>query len=102
MWFGLARAVTQQAIDKARLSIVLSRLHVLAAVIIASYLIGAIPSPEQVLGIAGAHLHLYDKEPRPGRKVGHITIRGELPADVDGTLGAIRGLPGTYLEGLEA
>lgn len=25
----------------------------------------------------GAHLHLYSKEPRPGRKVGHVTVMGE-------------------------
>jgi len=65
-------------------------------------LIGAVPEPDAVLGVAGAHLHLYDKRPRPGRKVGHVTIRGERPADVDRMLRAIRGLPGTYLEGVEA
>ena len=37
-------------------------------------LIGAIPSPEAVLRIPGAHLHLYGKEPRPGRKLGHVTL----------------------------
>ena len=61
-------------------------------------LIGAVPETDVVLGMAGAHLHLYDKRPRPGRKVGHITIRGEEPGDVDRTLREIRGLPGTHLE----
>ena len=61
-------------------------------------LIGAVPDPNQILGVPGTHLHLYDKDPRPGRKVGHITIRAEEPAEVDRTLRAIRGLPGTYLE----
>ncbi|CAG1772193.1 partial N5-carboxyaminoimidazole ribonucleotide synthase, partial [uncultured bacterium] len=28
-----------------------------------------------VLAIPHAHLHLYDKEPRKGRKVAHATIR---------------------------
>jgi 5-(carboxyamino)imidazole ribonucleotide synthase len=65
-------------------------------------LIGAVPGTEAVLGVAGAHLHLYDKEPRPGRKLGHITIRKEERADVDRTLRAIHGLPGTYLENLDA
>ncbi len=64
-------------------------------------LIGAVPEPDVVLGVAGAHLHLYAKRPRTGRKVGHITIRGEEPDDVDRTLRAIRGLPGTYLETLD-
>lgn len=37
-------------------------------------LIGATPSAEEVLRIPGAHLHLYGKSPRPGRKLGHITL----------------------------
>jgi 5-(carboxyamino)imidazole ribonucleotide synthase len=36
--------------------------------------IGALPDREQVLAVAGAHLHDYAKEPRPGRKVGHVTV----------------------------
>ena len=42
-------------------------------------LIGAIPPAERVLQIPHAHLHLYGKEPRPGRKVGHITLRADTP-----------------------
>ncbi|MDW8329639.1 MAG: 5-(carboxyamino)imidazole ribonucleotide synthase [Candidatus Bipolaricaulota bacterium] len=37
-------------------------------------LIGTTPSSEAVLKIPGAHLHLYGKSPRPGRKLGHITL----------------------------
>ena len=37
--------------------------------------IGEVPEPSQVLAIASAHLHLYGKEPRPGRKLGHVTLR---------------------------
>jgi 5-(carboxyamino)imidazole ribonucleotide synthase len=38
-------------------------------------LIGAAPSPEHVLSVApDAHPHLYGKAPRPGRKLGHITL----------------------------
>ncbi|MBK8131634.1 MAG: 5-(carboxyamino)imidazole ribonucleotide synthase [Gammaproteobacteria bacterium] len=37
-------------------------------------LIGAMPDAARVLAISGAHLHDYGKEPRPGRKVGHVTI----------------------------
>ena len=29
----------------------------------------------RVLAVPDAHLHWYGKEPRPGRKVGHITVR---------------------------
>ena len=60
-------------------------------------LIGELPDPATVLRIDGAHLHLYDKEPRPGRKVGHITVRSDSEAQVEAALEAIEGLPGTYL-----
>lgn len=40
-------------------------------------LIGLIPPTPEVLRVPGAHLHLYGKAPRPGRKVGHITLWGE-------------------------
>jgi len=38
-------------------------------------LVGEIPKIEDILAIEGTHLHLYGKEIRPGRKVGHINIR---------------------------
>ena len=38
-------------------------------------LIGTAPAPEKILAIRGAHLHLYGKESRPGRKLGHITAQ---------------------------
>ena len=37
-------------------------------------LIGSLPQRQNVLEIAGAHLHLYAKEPRTGRKLGHVTL----------------------------
>jgi 5-(carboxyamino)imidazole ribonucleotide synthase len=37
-------------------------------------LIGTVPKTLDVLGIPHAHLHLYGKEPRAGRKLGHITL----------------------------
>jgi 5-(carboxyamino)imidazole ribonucleotide synthase len=37
-------------------------------------LIGETPDPSAILGIAGAHLHLYGKPARPGRKLGHVTL----------------------------
>lgn len=45
-------------------------------------LVGGLPDSAQVLAIPGAHLHLYDKEPRAGRKVGHVNVI-ELGADAD-------------------
>ena len=37
-------------------------------------LIGGLPDLRALLELPGAHLHLYGKEPRPGRKVGHVTL----------------------------
>jgi 5-(carboxyamino)imidazole ribonucleotide synthase len=37
-------------------------------------LIGETPAPAEVLAIPDAHLHLYGKSPRPGRKLGHVTL----------------------------
>jgi len=37
--------------------------------------IGSIPPREQVLAIDGCHLHDYNKAFKPGRKVGHATLR---------------------------
>lgn len=36
--------------------------------------IGTLPDVNSLLNIPGAHVHLYDKAPRPGRKLGHVTI----------------------------
>ena len=40
-------------------------------------LIGELPDVNEVLANPGAHLHLYGKEPRPGRKLGHVTLCAE-------------------------
>jgi 5-(carboxyamino)imidazole ribonucleotide synthase len=48
-------------------------------------LIGAVPEPAAVLAIPGAHLHLYGKTPRPGRKLGHVTLcAGDAGQMLDG------------------
>lgn len=60
-------------------------------------LVGGLPRAEDVLAIDGAHLHLYDKEPRPGRKVGHVTVRADSPDDVDVSVDQLRGMAGTFL-----
>ncbi|HYL50826.1 MAG TPA: ATP-grasp domain-containing protein, partial [Acidimicrobiia bacterium] len=36
--------------------------------------IGTMPDTDAVLRVPGAHLHDYGKEPRPGRKLGHVTV----------------------------
>jgi 5-(carboxyamino)imidazole ribonucleotide synthase len=42
-------------------------------------LIGDLPESSEVLAIPDAHLHLYGKSPRPGRKLGHVTFRAASP-----------------------
>ena len=36
--------------------------------------IGTMPDRAAVLAVPGAHLHDYGKAPRPGRKLGHVTV----------------------------
>ena len=40
-------------------------------------LIGEIPEEAGVLAVPNTHLHLYGKAPRPGRKLGHVTVRAD-------------------------
>ncbi len=40
-------------------------------------LIGSTPDPADILKVTGSHLHLYSKAPRPGRKIGHATVRSD-------------------------
>lgn len=39
-------------------------------------LIGAVPPVDHILQNREAHLHLYGKHARPGRKLGHVTVHG--------------------------
>ena len=55
-------------------------------------LLGELPDTQRTLEIPGAHLHLYGKAPRPGRKLGHVTIRAAEPATERTALQARLGL----------
>jgi 5-(carboxyamino)imidazole ribonucleotide synthase len=46
-------------------------------------LIGSVPSVEELLAMPGARVHLYGKAPRPGRKVGHVTLLDPAAETVD-------------------
>jgi 5-(carboxyamino)imidazole ribonucleotide synthase len=52
-------------------------------------LIGGAPEPEALLRLPGAHLHLYGKEPRRGRKIGHVTIVGASEEVVAEAIGLV-------------
>ena len=49
-------------------------------------IIGSMPDAIKVLKIPGAHLHDYGKEPRAGRKLGHLTIRADSLEELNRTL----------------
>jgi 5-(carboxyamino)imidazole ribonucleotide synthase len=52
-------------------------------------LIGEVPEAAEVLAIPDAHLHLYGKSPRPGRKVGHVTLQVALFEQLNRRLGEL-------------
>jgi 5-(carboxyamino)imidazole ribonucleotide synthase len=52
-------------------------------------LIGEVPNSAEVLGVSNAHLHLYGKEPRAGRKLGHVTVRADQGEKLQQRLGAL-------------
>ncbi len=57
-------------------------------------LVGDLPPREAVLAVPSAHLHFYDKAPRVGRKVGHITVRAATRAALDANVTRLLRLPG--------
>ena len=57
-------------------------------------LIGTLPDPARVLSVPDAHLHLYGKKPRPGRKLGHATLWASSPDEVRERLEQLRGVLG--------
>ncbi len=48
--------------------------------------IGTMPETAIVLGDANVHLHDYSKAPRPGRKIGHATVRSETQMELSDAL----------------
>jgi 5-(carboxyamino)imidazole ribonucleotide synthase len=55
-------------------------------------LIGRLPPREALLAVPGARLHDYGKAPRPGRKVGHVTLVEAERAVLLDKLGALERL----------
>jgi 5-(carboxyamino)imidazole ribonucleotide synthase len=52
-------------------------------------LIGGIPAADGSPLESGAHLHLYGKESRPNRKLGHVTVVADSPDTADRVLGRV-------------
>lgn len=51
--------------------------------------IGHYPQLDDVLAIAGVHVHNYDKEEREGRKIGHITVMPADSSQLEGTVAKV-------------
>ncbi|ROR32508.1 5-(carboxyamino)imidazole ribonucleotide synthase [Inmirania thermothiophila] len=54
--------------------------------------IGRMPDPAAVLALPGVHLHDYGKAPRPGRKVGHATVRADDERTLEAVLARLQAL----------
>ena len=59
-------------------------------------LVGELPTSEAVLSHPHAHLHLYGKEPRAGRKLGHINLSGCSTELMLKEAQSLRQLPGAH------
>jgi len=49
-------------------------------------LIGELPDSAELLTVPDTHLHLYGKSLRPGRKVGHVTLRADSAEQLNARL----------------
>jgi 5-(carboxyamino)imidazole ribonucleotide synthase len=56
-------------------------------------LIGNLEHAGEWLTVPGAHLHLYGKAARPGRKLGHVTVRADDPDTLRARLKQLRHAP---------
>jgi len=45
--------------------------------------ISQIPPVNELLSVPGSHYHQYGKQPKPGRKLGHLTICADLPETLE-------------------
>lgn len=54
--------------------------------------IGGLPDDAELLSLSHAHLHLYDKAPRKGRKVAHATVRADHAESFDRTLAQLKAM----------
>ncbi len=55
-------------------------------------MIGSMPDVAAIAAVPGAHLHDYGKEPRPGRKLGHVTVCADDVATLQARSSAVQAL----------
>ena len=54
--------------------------------------IGTMPDAGPVLAVPGVHWHAYGKQARPGRKLGHATLRADNRQDLQAGLNRLLAL----------
>lgn len=54
--------------------------------------IGSMPSSQQLLSLADVHVHDYGKAAKPGRKVGHVTVRSKNDEQLQQAVSAVQAL----------
>lgn len=52
-------------------------------------LVGVLPDLDKLLAVEGAHVHIYGKESRPGRKLGHVSVCMAEPARLESALATV-------------
>lgn len=57
-------------------------------------LIGTVPDLKAIFSVPDAHLHLYGKSPRPGRKLGHVTVWVQEQHEVEERVRQVREVMG--------
>jgi len=62
-------------------------------------LIGREPALRELLAVQGARVHRYGKSPRPGRKLGHVTVLGRDAGEVRERLAELRRVVAATNEG---
>jgi len=62
-------------------------------------LIGGAPSTDELLAVPGVSVHLYGKDPRPGRKIGHVTVRAPNVVQLQERLNTLTALVETHAQG---
>lgn len=55
-------------------------------------LIGGCPPLERLCELEGARVHLYGKEPRPGRKIGHVNLLSSSEAGLEAAVSRVLGV----------
>jgi 5-(carboxyamino)imidazole ribonucleotide synthase len=55
-------------------------------------IIGALPDVNSLLALPYARIHLYDKEPRAGRKIGHVNVLADTRAELFERLHKVAGI----------